>query len=40
MTTLTEPAGSRPHEITPARIAVYALLIATSLLFLAPIYNA
>ena len=37
MTTLTDPTGPRPQKITPARITVYALLIATSLLFLAPV---
>ena len=38
MTALIEPAGPRPHKLTLARIAVYALLIATALLFLAPLY--
>ena len=37
MTTLIDPTGPRPQKITPARITVYALLIATSLLFLAPV---
>ena len=33
-----EPAGPRPDTITASRIAVYAVLIGTSLLFLAPLY--
>ncbi len=31
------PQGPRPHQLTASRVLVYALLIATSLLFLAPL---
>ena len=35
---MNAPAGPRPHRLTASRVAVYALLVATALLFLVPLY--
>ena len=32
------PAGPRPRRLTASRVAVYAILVATALLFLVPLY--
>ena len=34
----SEPSGTRPHRLTPARIGIYAFLLMTALFFLAPLY--
>jgi glucose/mannose transport system permease protein len=32
------PSGRRPSHLTPARVAIYAMLVATAALFLVPLY--
>jgi len=35
---VTEPSGSRPRQLTPAMIGIYAFLVMTALFFAVPLY--